>query len=81
MANSMVKKLIVSYLAKKLQYFYGPRNAEQNHDLLIDNKLFENMAEVKYLETTGTNQNGFHEEIKSKLIARYSVKSLAFHIL
>jgi hypothetical protein len=38
-------------------------NRGQNHNLLIANKSFRNVAEFKYLETTGTIQNGVHEEI------------------
>jgi hypothetical protein len=33
------------------------QNAGQNHDIKIANRCFENVAQFRYLETTGTNQN------------------------
>jgi len=45
----------------------------QNHDLLIANKVFENVAQFKYLGTTEKNQIFVHEEIKNRL---NSVQSL-----
>jgi hypothetical protein len=43
------------------------QNAGQNHDIKIDNTAFENVAQFKYLGTTGTNQNLSQEEIKRRL--------------
>jgi hypothetical protein len=43
------------------------QNVGLNHNLLVANKYFENLAKFKYLRTTITNQNCIHEEIKSRL--------------
>jgi hypothetical protein len=39
------------------------QNVRQNHNLLIANKYFKNVAKFKYLVT---NQNRIYEEIKSR---------------
>jgi hypothetical protein len=39
-------------------------NSGQNQNVRIANELFENVAELKYLGMTLTNQNDIHDEIK-----------------
>jgi hypothetical protein len=39
------------------------QNAEQNRDIKIVNRGFENVAQFKYLGTTVTNQNLIQEEL------------------
>jgi hypothetical protein len=43
------------------------RNVEQNHSLLIVNKCFEYVTQLKYFVMTVRYQNCIHEEIKSGL--------------
>jgi hypothetical protein len=43
------------------------QHSAQNHKFRIGNKLFERVEQFRYLETTLTNQNSIHEEIKSRL--------------
>jgi hypothetical protein len=60
-------------LAAMLRHYYAVRpmsrdqNAEQNHDVKIENKFFESAEQFIYLGTTLTNQNSIEEEIKSRL--------------
>jgi hypothetical protein len=41
--------------------------AGQNHDINIANRCFENVAQLRYLGTTVTNQNLIQEEIKKRI--------------
>jgi hypothetical protein len=41
--------------------------AEQNHDITIDSRCFENVAQFRYVETTVTNQNLIQDKIKRRL--------------
>jgi hypothetical protein len=40
------------------------QNAGQNYDIKIDNRSFENVAQLRYFGTTVTSQNLIQEEIK-----------------
>jgi hypothetical protein len=68
--------------AEKTKYMImsGHPNSGQNQNIRIANELFANVAEFKYLGTTLTNQNGFHDEIKSRLNSGnaryYSIQNL-----
>jgi hypothetical protein len=58
------------------------QNAGQNHDLKIDNRCFENVAQFRYLGTTTTNQNLIQEETKRRLnsgnACYHAVQNLVF---
>jgi hypothetical protein len=43
------------------------QNADQNLDINIENRSFENVSQFKYLGMTVTNQNLIQDEIKGKL--------------
>jgi hypothetical protein len=43
------------------------QNADQNQDMKIVNRAFENVSQFKYLGTTITNKNLIQSEIKKRL--------------
>jgi hypothetical protein len=45
------------------------QDARQNHDIKTANRSVECVAQLKYLRTTGTNQNLVQKEIKRRLIS------------
>jgi archaellum component FlaC len=68
--------------AEKTKYMIMSRhqNSGQNQNIRITNEFFENVAKFKYLETTITNQNDIHDEIKctsnSRNASYHSVQNL-----
>jgi hypothetical protein len=67
--------------AEKTKYMIMSHpNSGQNQNIRIANESFENVAKFKYMETTLTNQNDIHDEIKSRLNSGnaccYSVQNL-----
>jgi hypothetical protein len=46
----------------------GYQNVGRIHNLTIPNTAFENVAKLKYFETTPTDQNFFHEEMSSSQV-------------
>jgi hypothetical protein len=56
------------------------QRSDQNQDIKIRNRSFENVSQFKYMETTVTDQNLIQEEIKRRLnsdnACYYSVQNL-----
>jgi hypothetical protein len=42
------------------------QNADQIHDIKVENRFFENMEPFKYLGTTVSNENLIQEEIERR---------------
>jgi hypothetical protein len=61
------KEIGLEVNAEKTKYMVMSRNqnAEQNHNIKVDNKSFERVEQFKYLGTTLTIRNSIQEEIKS----------------
>jgi hypothetical protein len=58
------------------------QNAGQNYSIKTGNRLFVNVLQFKYVETTVTNRNLIQEEIKRRLnsgnVCYHSVQNLLF---
>jgi hypothetical protein len=58
------------------------QNADQNCEIKIGNRSFENVSQFKYFETTVTNQNLIPEEIEKRLnsgnVCCHSIQNLLF---
>jgi hypothetical protein len=64
----LVRRLSRSNVQKtKYMLVSRDQNADQNWDIKIGNRSFENVSQFKYLGTTVTNQNLIQEEIKSRM--------------
>jgi hypothetical protein len=63
------KEVVLKVNAEKTKYMLLSRhqNAEQNRDIKIANRSFENVAQFRYLGMTVTYQNLIWEEIKRRL--------------
>jgi hypothetical protein len=63
------KEIGLEINVEKTRYMLLSRhqNVGQNRDIRIANKSFENVSQFRHLETTLTNQNLIHEEIKRRL--------------
>jgi hypothetical protein len=63
------KEVGLEIITEKTKYTFLSRhqNAGQNHDIKIVNRCFENVVQLRYLETTITNQNLILQKIKRRL--------------
>jgi ribosomal protein S2 len=61
------------------------QNAGQNHNIKRANRCYENVAKLRYLGTTVTNQNLIQDEIKRRLnsgnACYYSVQNILSSLL
>jgi hypothetical protein len=57
------------------------QKAGQKHSIKMGNRSVEDVAKFKYLETTPTDQNCIHEEIKSRIHSGNACYNLVQHLL
>jgi hypothetical protein len=63
------KEVDLNVNTEKTKYMLLSRhqNVGQNHDIMMGNICFENVAQFRYLGSTVTNQNLIQDEIKKRL--------------
>jgi hypothetical protein len=54
-------------------FMFHQQNAGQKYNIKLDNKSFENVTELKYLQDTITNQNYMHKKLNCENVCYYSV--------
>jgi hypothetical protein len=64
-----IKEVSLEINVEKTKYMLVSRdqNADQNREIKIGNRSFENVSQIKYLGTTVTNRNLIQEEINRRL--------------
>jgi hypothetical protein len=69
------------YLQNMLTHLH--QTADQNHDIKVAYRSYENVAQLKYFGTTVTNQNFIQEVIKRKqiLVMLATIRSRTFCLL
>jgi MarR-like DNA-binding transcriptional regulator SgrR of sgrS sRNA len=63
------KRVGIEVNIEKIKYMLVScdQNADQNRDIKVGNRAFENLSQFKYLGTIVTNQNLIQEEINRRL--------------
>jgi hypothetical protein len=62
-----VNSSFLCYLSVVCNLSVCHQTAGQNHYIKVANNFFKNVSKFRYVETTVTNQNCIHKEIKSTL--------------
>ena len=69
----------------KYMFMFRGQDAGRIHNMKIDSKSLERVEECRYLDTTLTDQNSIHEEMKSRLksgnACYHSVENFLFSTL
>jgi len=69
----------------KYMFMFRGQDAGRSHNMKIDSKSLERVEECRYLDTTLTDQNSIHEEMKSRLksgnACYHSVENFLFSTL